>query len=115
MAGGGGAAIARHVHDFLCSYAPAHLTSSEHTLRGYRTALSLYMEWLEGLGVTPPALASIYPQRPFSCCTGAMPWENALASRNRGSTIMAPRVSIYPHRPSFCTGARPLCEKSPLL
>ena len=58
MAGCGGAAIARHVHDFLCSYAPAHLTSSEHTLRGYRTALSLYMEWLEGLGVTPPALAA---------------------------------------------------------
>ena len=58
MAGGGGAAIARHVHDFLCSYAPAHLTSSGHTLRGYRTALSLYMEWLEGLGVTPPALAA---------------------------------------------------------
>ena len=58
MAGGEGAAIARHVHDFLCSYAPAHLTSSGHTLRGYRTALSLYMEWLEGLGVTPPALAA---------------------------------------------------------
>ena len=58
MAGGEGTAIARHVHDFLCSYAPAHLTSSGHTLRGYRTALSLYMEWLEGLGVTPPALAA---------------------------------------------------------
>ena len=53
-----GVSIARHVHDFLCSYAPTHLTSSAHTLRGYRTALSLYMEWLDGLGVTPPTLSA---------------------------------------------------------
>ena len=58
MAAGSGAEIARHVHDFLCSYAPAHLTSSENTLRGYRTALSLYMGWLDGLGVTPSTLAA---------------------------------------------------------
>lgn len=53
-----GASIARHVHDFLCSYAPTHLTSSAHTLDGYRTALSLYMGWLDGLGVTPTTLSA---------------------------------------------------------
>ena len=58
MAGCGGAAIARHVHDFLCSYAPAHLTSSEHTLRGYRTTLSLYVGWLSSRGVTPEGLSA---------------------------------------------------------
>lgn len=53
-----GVAIARHVHDFLCLYAPTHLTSSEHALGGYRVAPSLYMEFLEGLGVTPSTLCA---------------------------------------------------------
>lgn len=51
-----GAAVARLVHDFVWDYAPAHLTQSEHTLRGYRTTLSLYVGWLASEGVTPDTL-----------------------------------------------------------
>ena len=52
------AALGRLVHDFCWDYAPTHLTASEHTLRGYRTTLRLYMEHLALAGVTPPALAA---------------------------------------------------------
>lgn len=38
---------ARHIHIFLREYAPAHLTSSQHTLKSYQTALFLFMTFLE--------------------------------------------------------------------
>ncbi len=39
--------IARFVSEFLTVYAPLHLTNSEHTLRSYETALTLYIGYLE--------------------------------------------------------------------
>lgn len=39
--------IAGHIHMFLSEYAPMHLTSSKHTLKSYRTALFLYIVFLE--------------------------------------------------------------------
>lgn len=58
LSGTEGDAIARLVHDFLWDWAPSHLTSSEHTLRGYRTTLSLYVGWLSSRGVTPEDLSA---------------------------------------------------------
>lgn len=49
--------VARCVSGFLNDHAPTHLTSSEHTLRSYRSAMSLYLAYLEGeLGVRPEGL-----------------------------------------------------------
>lgn len=39
--------ISRHVTIFLGSYAPTHLTSSNNTLKSYRIAIALYIEFLE--------------------------------------------------------------------
>ena len=39
--------IAGFIHSFLNTYAPTHLTSSKHTLKSYRTALYLYLVFLE--------------------------------------------------------------------
>ena len=39
--------IAKGIRTFLTDYAPIHKTNSEHTLKGYRNALSLYLEFLE--------------------------------------------------------------------
>lgn len=39
--------IVGYIHKFLNEYAPMHLTSSEHTLKSYRTALYLYIVFLE--------------------------------------------------------------------
>lgn len=47
------ATMSRHIANFLSSYAPSHLTSSDNTLKSYRTAISLYLAFLEGeKGVT---------------------------------------------------------------
>lgn len=46
--------IAKYVSSFLCDYAPSQLTNSEHTLRGYETALTLYIGYLEDFcGISP--------------------------------------------------------------
>lgn len=55
---GEGLALTRLVHDFLWDWAPSNLTSSEHTLRGYRTTITLYLRWLAGRGVTPESLSA---------------------------------------------------------
>ncbi|MBW8382542.1 MAG: site-specific integrase [Youngiibacter sp.] len=39
--------IARHVSDFLNSYAPSQKTTSMHTLKSYQTSISLYISFLE--------------------------------------------------------------------
>jgi len=39
--------IARYINTFLTEYAPLHKTNSEHTLKSYEYALSLYIEFLE--------------------------------------------------------------------
>lgn len=39
--------IARHINLFLNEYAPMHLSGSKHTIKSYRTALFLYIVFLE--------------------------------------------------------------------
>lgn len=49
--------LARCVSDFLDNYAPTHKTSSEHTLKSYRCAITLFVAFLEDCkGVTPESL-----------------------------------------------------------
>ena len=49
--------IAKYFHTFLTDYAPVHRTNSEHTLKGYRNSLSLYLTFLEKeLKITPSTL-----------------------------------------------------------
>ena len=45
--------ISKYISLFLREYAPNHLTESQHTLRSYETALTLYVGFLEETGVTP--------------------------------------------------------------
>jgi site-specific recombinase XerD len=40
-------AIARHIYEFLNTYAPIHKTTSVHTLKSYHIALTLYIGYLE--------------------------------------------------------------------
>ena len=45
--------LATYIHEFLTGYAPVHLTTSEHTLKNYKTSLSLYLVFLqEECGIT---------------------------------------------------------------
>jgi len=44
--------IPRYISSFLTDYAPSHLTGSEHTVRSYETALTLYIGFLEQKGIT---------------------------------------------------------------
>lgn len=53
-----GAALARHVHDFVWDWVPNQLTPSGHTLKSYRIAMELYVGWLAGRGVTPSGLSA---------------------------------------------------------
>lgn len=39
--------IAKHIHTFITEYAPVHKTTSGHTLKNYRTSLTLYLTFLE--------------------------------------------------------------------
>lgn len=49
--------LAKYIHGFLIEYAPVHLTNSEHTLKNYKTSLSLYLMFLqEECGITPSRL-----------------------------------------------------------
>ena len=65
-------AIARMVHAFLDDYAPRHLTGSEHTLKAYRDALTLYFEFLQARGVTPDTLGRSHLERAW--IEGWMEW-----------------------------------------
>jgi len=40
-------ALAKHIHTFLSVYAPSQKTQSEHTLKSYEYAISLYISFLE--------------------------------------------------------------------
>ena len=46
------------MRDFCWDWAPRNLTSSEHTLRSYRAAVTLYLTWLSSRGVTPETLSA---------------------------------------------------------
>lgn len=50
------AVIARRISEFLYEYAPQFLTSSEHTLKGYKDTLTLYFQFLQENRVTPDSL-----------------------------------------------------------
>ena len=49
--------IARYISEFLETYAPNFLTTSEHTLKSYRNALGLYICFLETESVTPESFS----------------------------------------------------------
>ncbi len=49
--------------DFLDSYAPSFLTTSEHTLKSYKDAMGLYIGFLENSGVTPKILSRKHFER----------------------------------------------------
>ncbi len=58
--------IARHISDFLNTYAPFHKTSSMHTLKAYQTSLLLYICFLESIkGITQTSLNKKCFERPF--------------------------------------------------
>ena len=48
--------IAKRIAEFLYEYAPQFLTNSEHTLKGYHDALTLYFQFLEESGIVPTSL-----------------------------------------------------------
>lgn len=45
--------FAKFISDFLYTYAPNFLTSSEHTLKSYRDTRTLYVTFLELRGIVP--------------------------------------------------------------
>lgn len=49
--------IARRISEFLYGYAPQFLTSSEHTLKGYKDTLVLYFQFLQENGISPDSLS----------------------------------------------------------
>ena len=53
-----GAALARHIHDFVWGYVPSQLTPSAHTQRSYMAGLSSFVGWLGSTGTTPMTLSA---------------------------------------------------------
>ncbi|HCU30995.1 MAG: site-specific integrase [Sphaerochaeta sp.] len=48
--------ISKKVSEFLLYHAPQFLTNSEHTVKGYRDALTLYFQFLQESGINPTSL-----------------------------------------------------------
>ena len=59
------ARMAGYISEFLHDYAPQFLTSSEHTLKSYRDALTLYIVFLEKRGITHDSLGRHCFERDF--------------------------------------------------
>lgn len=57
------ALVARRVREFLEDYAPQFLTTSDHTLKAYRDALSLFFAFLQEQGVRPATLERSHMER----------------------------------------------------
>ncbi len=57
--------FAKFISDFLHTYAPNFLTSSEHTLKSYKDTLTLYVTFLELQGVIPRQLSRSCFERPM--------------------------------------------------
>jgi len=58
-------AIAKHINVFLSVYVPSQKSRSEHTLKSYEYALSLYISFLETKKkVSPEMLCSVHFERP---------------------------------------------------
>jgi len=47
--------FSRYISEFFHDYAPNHLTHSDCTLKSYKDALTLYIQFLESKGITPSA------------------------------------------------------------
>lgn len=62
---GDAALVARRVREFLDEYAPQFLTTSDHTLKAYRDALTLYFAFLQAQGVRPATLGRGHLERPW--------------------------------------------------
>jgi site-specific recombinase XerD len=45
--------LSRYISDYLYDYAPNMLTESKHTLKSYTDALTLFVQYLESVGITP--------------------------------------------------------------
>jgi site-specific recombinase XerD len=54
------AKISRYMSDFLYDYAPNFLTSSTHTIKSYKDTLTIYVMFLESIGVKPSSLDKKY-------------------------------------------------------
>lgn len=58
--------MARHISDFLNTYAPSQKTASMHTLKSYQTSLALYVGFLESIkGITQTSLNRKCFERPL--------------------------------------------------
>ena len=55
--------IARRISEFLCDYAPQFLTSSEHTLNGYKDSLVLYFQFLQESSISPEDLSRFHLEK----------------------------------------------------
>ncbi len=55
--------VARRIHEFVHEYAPTFLTSSPHTIKGYRDAITLYLAFLQGEGVDAASLGFAHLER----------------------------------------------------
>lgn len=55
--------IATRISEFLNEYAPQFLTTSAHTLKAYRDALTLYFQFLQEQGVNPTTLTRVHLKR----------------------------------------------------
>ena len=49
--------IAKYMSEFLFDYAPNYLTYSTHTIKSYKDTLTLYISFLESVGITPNNLS----------------------------------------------------------
>ena len=57
--------FSRYISDFLYDYAPNMLTTSEHTLKSYKDALTVYVTFLESEGIAPLDFTKKYFERPY--------------------------------------------------
>lgn len=55
--------ISRWIAEFLCDYAPQFLTTSEHTLKGYKDTLTIYFQFLQENDITPSNLTRKHLER----------------------------------------------------
>ena len=57
--------IAKAISEFLDTYAPNTLTTSDCTLKSYKTAINLYLSFLESKGVTPKSLSRSHFEKSY--------------------------------------------------
>ncbi len=92
--------IARYISEFLDVYAPNFLTASEHTLKSYRNALGLYINFLETESVTPGSAGRLDEIRSIKIrhlhLDGKKPYVNLIGKRDKIRTAyLLPKVVAY--------------------